>query len=126
MSEHHSTFHLAGTVQVEDSQNINLSKNLKEIQSNGLDCKASQSNGLDCKASGTLSSNSNNQEVICNKNINGIQNGLVNGKAFTKRCNINGDDRKLEVCNGSSTMKLDESLRKLKVESQKKEFENKF
>lgn len=126
MSKQHSTFHLAGMMQLEDNQSINLSKNLKEIQSNGLDCKASQSNGLDCKASGTLSSNLNDQRAICNKSINGIQNGLVNGKAFAERCNINGDDRKLEVCNGSSTMKLDESLRKLKVEPQKKKIENKF
>lgn len=109
-----------------DDQNINLSKNLKEIQSNGLDCKASQSNGLDCKASGTLNSKLNDQQTICNKSINSIQNGLVNGKAFAERCNINGDDRKLEVRNGSSTMKLEENLRKLKIESQEKKVENRF
>jgi len=113
-------------MQLPDNQNINLSKNLKEIQSNGFDCKASQSNGLDCKVSGTLNSNLNAQQAICNKSINGIQNGLVNGKAFVERCNINGDDRKQEVCNGSQTMKLNESLRKLKVEPREKEFENRF
>lgn len=104
-------------MQLTENKGINFSKNLAEIQSNGLDCKAS----------GTLNSSLNGQQAICKKSINGVQNGLANGKAtFTERCNINGDDRKPEVCNGGPTTKLDESLRKLNVEPQKNGFENRF
>ncbi|KAM0726308.1 TRPL translocation defect protein 14 [Formica fusca] len=109
-----------GMMQLPENQGINFSKSLVEIQSNGLDCKAS----------GTLSSNLNGQQsngqAICNKSINGVQNGLANGKAtFAERYNINGD-RKPEVCNGDPTTKLDESLRKLRVEPQEKRFDNRF
>ncbi|KAL6436613.1 hypothetical protein ACFW04_004817 [Cataglyphis niger] len=109
-----------GMMQLPENQDINLSKSLAEIQSNGLD-----------KTSDTLSSNLNVQQsicqAICNKSINGIQNGLPNGKAtFAERCNINGDGRKPEVYNGDSTTKLNESLRKLRVESQEKKFDNRF
>ncbi|XP_072745569.1 TRPL translocation defect protein 14 isoform X2 [Anoplolepis gracilipes] len=105
------------TMQLTENQGINLSKSPGEIQSNGLDCKVS----------GTLSSSLNGQQAICNKSINGVQNGLTNGKAtFAERYNINGDGRKPEVCNGSSTTNLNESLQKLKVKSQKKEFQNIF
>lgn len=109
-------------MQLPENQDINLSKSLTEIQSNGLDCKTSD----------TLSSNLNGQQSICQaicnkKSINGVQNGLANGKAmFAERCNINGDGRKPEVCNGDPTAKLDESLRKLRVESQEKKIDNRF
>lgn len=107
-------------MQLPENQDINLSKSFAEIQSNGLD-----------KTSDTLSSNLNVQQsicqAICNKSINGVQNGLPNGKAtFAERCNINGDGRKPEVYNGDPTTKLNESLRKLRVESQEKKFDNRF
>lgn len=100
-------------MQLTENESINLPKSLTEIQSNGLDCKASN----------TLSSTLNGQQAICNKSINGVQNGLANGKAtFAERCNMNGDDRKPEVYNGGPITKLNESLRKLKVKSQKNGF----
>ncbi|XP_011646490.1 TRPL translocation defect protein 14 [Pogonomyrmex barbatus] len=110
---------LHGAMQLAETQSIPISKNLTtEIQSNGLDCKTNSA----------LGSITSRQQIIVSKNVNSTQNGLTNGKAtFAERCNINGDGREPEICNGNSAMRSDESLRELKIdESQKNGFDNIF
>lgn len=105
-------------MQLAENQGISVSKNLMtEMQSNGLDCKTNSAVG-----------STNRQQTIVNKSVNGAQNGLMNGKAtFAERCNINGDGQEPEIRNGDTTMRPDESLRKLKVDiSQKNGFDNRF
>lgn len=106
-------------MQLAENQSIPVSKNLTtEVQSNGLDCKTNSA----------LGSTANRQQAIVNKSVNGAQNGLMNGKAtFAERCNINGDGQEPEIRNGDTTMRPDESLRELKVNTpQKNGFDNRF
>jgi len=97
-----------------ESQGTSISKSLTEIQSNRLDCKA------DCSVLG-----SNRQQAIVNKSSD-ARNGLINDKVtFVERCNINGQEP--EIRNGDSTMRPDESLRKLKIDKpQKNGFDNRL
>lgn len=102
-----------------ENQGIPISKSLTiEVQNNELDCKTSSA----------LGSITNRKQAIVNKNVNGAQNGLVNGKVtFAERCNINGDGQESEIRNGDSTIRPNENLRELKVDKpQKNGFDNRW
>lgn len=100
-----------GTMQSTENQVLNFS---------------TSKNSTDTQSYGGLNSVVNGQQETGNKNVNGAQKDLVNGKAtFAEQCSINSDYRNSTVRNGASSTRLDDSLQKLRIdESRKNGFED--